>query len=64
MIQVPFNKDRIDPALYTREDAENELVLREVANPAAVLRAPLVGGNLILVTERSSIHRKLMAIFG
>jgi hypothetical protein len=64
MKRVPFDENRIDTEVYERVEAEGELVLREVAKPTSVLRAPLENDTLLLATERSSIHRKLLAIFG
>lgn len=63
MKQVPFDENRIDTEVYERVPADGELVLRDIAR-GVYLRAPLVDNTLLLATERSSLHRKLLAIFG
>ena len=63
MKRVPFDEGKIDTEVYERVPADGELVLRDIAR-GGYLRAPLVDGTLLLATERSSIHRKLLAIFG
>jgi len=60
---VDYDPEKIDPA-YEIVSADTELVLREIARPERILRAPLYEGQLHLVPDRSSIHRRLMAMFG
>lgn len=60
---VDYVPEKVDPA-YEIVSADTELVLREKARPDTRLRAPLIEGQLHLVPDRSSIHRRLLAMFG
>lgn len=64
MKMIEYDLARVDTEVYEVIPDSVELILKEKARPAITLRAPIVDGKLRLVPERSSIHRKLMAIFG
>ena len=64
MKMIDYDLDRVDSEVYEVIPDSAELILQEKARPVVTLRAPIVNGKLRLVPERSSIHRKLMAIFG